>query len=279
MPELPEVETVCRGLAESLTGKRLAKLEQHRLDLRTALPLRFEARVKGRRVDRIERRAKYIQIFLDGGLVILLHLGMSGRLIITPQAVKAGKHDHLVFHFDDNTCVRFNDPRRFGCCDLVEAEDLPEHKWLRHLGLEPLGEELTGDWLKQKFKGRSTSIKTALMDQRLVVGVGNIYASEALFYAGISPKRRAGACKTAELARLAPAVQKVLRAAIAAGGSSLRDYRQTNGELGYFQHHFAVYGREGEICPDCRCVSAKTGGIQCITQAGRSSFYCKTKQV
>jgi formamidopyrimidine-DNA glycosylase len=247
--------------------------------LRTALPKNLAARLKGQRVVQVTRRAKYIQIFLNGGDVLLLHLGMSGRLLITPEAVKAEKHDHLVFHFDDGTCVRFNDPRRFGCCDLVRAEDLPRHQWLKHLGIEPLGKELTQAWLRDKFEGKTVNIKTALMDQRLVVGIGNIYASEALFYAGISPKRQAGACNAKQLAKLVPAIQKVLKAAIAAGGSSLRDYRQTNGELGYFQHSFAVYGREGEACPGCACDRAKTGGVQRITQGGRSTYYCATKQV
>lgn len=279
MPELPEVEIVCRGLAKSLKGKRIVAVEQHRLALRTPLPKNLAARLKGRCVLDVVRRAKYIQIFLSGDVVLLLHLGMSGRLLITPAAAKAGKHDHLVFHFEGNTCVKFNDPRRFGACDLVDAAKLPEHTWLRHLGIEPLGKTLTPVWLRERFKGKTTSVKTALMDQRLVVGIGNIYASEALFYAGISPKRRAGACRPEQLAKLVPAIRKVLKAAIAAGGSSLRDYRQTDGELGYFQHHFAVYGREGEACPGCTCAIRKTGGIRRMTQGGRSSFYCATKQV
>jgi formamidopyrimidine-DNA glycosylase len=279
MPELPEVETVCRGLAKSLIGKRITAVEQHRKDLRAPLPKNMAARLKGQKVTRVTRRAKYIRIFLDGGEVLLMHLGMSGRLLAARDAVKAEKHDHLVFHFNDKTCVKFNDPRRFGCCDLVKAAELPRHKWLRHLGIEPFGKELTADWLRAKFKGRKTSIKAALMDQRLIVGIGNIYACEALFYAGISPKRRAGSCSPAQLAKLVPAIRKVLKAAIAAGGSSLRDYRQTSGELGYFQHHFAVYGREGKACPGCICELAKTGGIRRITQGGRSTFYCKTRQV
>ena len=279
MPELPEVETVCRGLAASLKGKHIVEVEQHRKDIRTPLPANLPARLRGRKVLDVVRRAKYIQIFLDGGLVLLMHLGMSGRMVITPQAVKAEKHDHLVFHFDDKTCVRFNDPRRFGGCDLATVQELPHHKWIKDLGIEPLGKELTPEWLQEKFKGKTTTIKIAIMDQHLVVGIGNIYAAEALFLAGISPKRKAGACKPEQLKKLVPAIQKVLKAAIAAGGSSLRDYRQTNGELGYFQHSFAVYGREGEACPNCICDVKKTGGIQRITQGGRSTFYCKTKQV
>lgn len=279
MPELPEVETVCRGLAASLKGKRITALEQHRKDLRTALPKNMAARLTGQHVVAVTRRAKYIQMLLDGGDVLLLHLGMSGRMIVTHEPVKAEKHDHLVFHFQDNTCVRFNDPRRFGCCDLVAAADVPMHKWLLHLGIEPLGPDLTAAWLRQKFKDKKTSIKVALMDQRLIVGIGNIYAAEALFYAGISPKRRAGSCSLAQLEKLVPAIQKVLKAAIAAGGSSLRDYRQTDGELGYFQHNFAVYGKAGEACPGCTCAISKTGGIQRIAQGGRSTFYCPIQQV
>lgn len=279
MPELPEVETVCRGLARALVGKRVTAVEQHRKDIRTPIPKGLPERLKGKKVTTVARRGKYIQIFLDGGLVLLMHLGMSGRMNISSKAVKAEKHDHLVFHFSDGTCVRFNDPRRFGGCDLVGADELPSHKWIRHLGIEPLGKEFTAEFLQKKFKGKTTSIKVALMDQEIVVGVGNIYASESLFHAGISPKRKAGACRPDQLQKLVPAIQKVLKAAIKAGGSSLRDYRQTNGELGYFQHSFAVYGREGLACPRCTCDIKKTGGIRRMTQGGRSTFYCKTKQL
>jgi formamidopyrimidine-DNA glycosylase len=279
MPELPEVETVCRGLAKSLLKKRIMKVDQHRPDLRTPLPKNLNEKIVRRGIVKIERRAKYIQIFLDDDTVMLLHLGMSGRLLLSPQAVKAEKHDHLVFHFDDGTCLRFNDPRRFGGCDVTTVDDLPHHKWLKNLGIEPLSKELTPAWLTTRFKGKRTSIKTALMDQRLIVGIGNIYASEALFHAGISPKRLAGACKKEQFAKLVPAIHKVLNAAITAGGSSLRDYRQADGELGYFQHQFTVYDREAKRCPGCSCNLEKTGGIQRITQGGRSSFYCKTKQL
>ncbi len=279
MPELPEVETVCRGLANSLKGKRIVAVEQHRKDLRTPIPKNLPTRLTGQKVVEVSRRAKYIQIFLDNDEVLLLHLGMSGRMAISPEAVKAEKHDHLVFHFDDGTCVRFNDPRRFGGCDLVKVADLSEHKWLQHLGVEPLSKDFTASWLREKLKGKTATIKIAIMDQRLVVGVGNIYVAEALFHAGISPKRQAGKCTVEQVTQLVPAIQKVLKAAIAAGGSSLRDYRQTDGQLGYFQNSHAVYGREGKACPNCTCDLAKTGGIQRITQGGRSTFYCKTKQV
>jgi formamidopyrimidine-DNA glycosylase len=280
MPELPEVETVCRGLSKALTGARITEFEQHRGDLRTKLPKNLPARLKGRRIEAIQRRAKYILITLDRDETLLIHLGMSGRMVLSHDDKKLpAKHDHLVFHFDNGVTLRFNDPRRFGMCDLVADKDLPRHKLLRALGLEPLSPALTAKTLAAKFKGKKTSVKDALLDQRLIAGIGNIYACEALFYAGISPKRKAGACRKEQITRLVPAIRKVLKAAIAAGGSSLRDYVQADGELGYFQHHFAVYGRAGKPCPGCRCDAKKTGGIKRFAQGGRSSFYCPVKQV
>jgi formamidopyrimidine-DNA glycosylase len=278
MPELPEVETVCRGLAKVLIGARFVKVDAHRPDLRTPLPKNLAARLKGRCLQGIARRAKYILIELDKDETLVIHLGMSGRMVVSGKAGKPDAHDHLVFHFDNGLHVTFNDPRRFGLCDLVVTEDLPKHKLFRHLGIEPLGKALTPAFLAAKFKGKKTSMKTALLDQRLVVGVGNIYASEALFYAKISPNRRAGSCTKEQIARLVPAIRKVLNAAIKAGGSSLRDYVQADGELGYFQNHFAVYDREGKKCPGCTCDAKKTGGIQRIQQGGRSTFYCPAKQ-
>lgn len=280
MPELPEVETVCRGLAKALIGARFTGVEQHRPDLRTPLPKNLAARLQGRRITAIRRRAKYVLVVLDNDTVMLLHLGMSGRMVLSKNDRKPpGKHDHLVFHFDNGVTLRFNDPRRFGMCDLMEAGDMPAHRLLRHLGIEPLEKELTPAALAAEFKGKKASIKVALMDQRIVVGIGNIYACEALFHAGINPKRKAGACSREQLERLVPAIRNVLAAAIKAGGSSLRDYVQSDGELGYFQHHFAVYDREGKRCPGCRCKVEKTGGVKRITQGGRSTFYCATKQV
>lgn len=278
MPELPEVETVCRGLSRALTGATIIACEQRRADLRAPMPARLPQRLKGQKVAAIDRRAKYIQIHLEGGLVLLLHLGMSGRMVIGTRDAAPQKHDHLIFHFDNGVTVRFNDPRRFGLCDLVTEKDLATHTWFAHLGIEPLTPTLTAAWLREAIKGRSTSIKTFLLDQRHIVGVGNIYASEALHHARIRPTRKAGSLKSEECARLMPAIRQVLRAAIAAGGSSLRDYRQADGELGYFQHQFAVYDREGQPCPGCTCDVKRTGGIRRIVQGGRSSFYCATQQ-
>jgi formamidopyrimidine-DNA glycosylase len=254
-------------------------MEQHRGDLRAPLPKNLPARLKGRRIEAVNRRAKYILISLDKGEVLLLHLGMSGRLVITQDDRRPpSKHDHLVFHFDNGATLRFNDPRRFGLCDLVPAADLSKHKLLHHLGIEPFGKEMTPKTLGAKFKGKKTSIKDALMDQRIIAGIGNIYACEALFYARINPERKAGACTKEQIANLVLAIRKVLKAAIDSGGSTLRNYAQISGDIGEFQHHFAVYDREGKRCPGCTCDVKKTGGIKRIAQGGRSTFYCPTKQ-
>lgn len=276
MPELPEVETIVRGLARALTGKRLTRLELARSDLRSAIPKGLAQRLEHRRIERIWRRAKYILMQVEGGGVLILHLGMSGRLVIAPpgQAPPRDKHDHAIFHFEDGTELRFNDPRRFGLLDYAEAGALSEHPRFKHLGPEPLSNEFNGPALALLLKGKKTSIKAALLDQRVVAGLGNIYVCEALFGAGLSPRRRAGTVQGDRAERLAVAIHDVLTRAIAAGGSSLRDYVQTSGELGYFQHHFAVYGKEGEPCPGCDCAT----GIKRIVQGGRSTFFCAKRQ-
>ncbi|AWK87884.1 bifunctional DNA-formamidopyrimidine glycosylase/DNA-(apurinic or apyrimidinic site) lyase [Azospirillum thermophilum] len=279
MPELPEVETVCRGLAPHLEGRLLVRVEQRRPNLRTPFPADFVARLTGRRVESVRRRAKYILIRLDDGCVLLAHLGMSGRMIITPQRPESyGTHDHVVFETDAGTVVTFNDARRFGLMDLTTAETLADHPMLRALGPEPLGNEFSGPVLAERLAGKMTPIKAALLDQSVVAGLGNIYVSEALFQAGIDPTRLAATVTGEEADRLAAAIRDVLARAIAAGGSSLRDYRQASGELGYFQHQFSVYDREGQPCPGCDCDVARTGGIRRIVQAGRSTFYCASRQ-
>jgi formamidopyrimidine-DNA glycosylase len=276
MPELPEVETVVRGLASALTGKRLARLELARPDLRSAFPKGLAQRLENRRIERFSRRAKYILMEVEGGGVLILHLGMSGRLIIAPpgKAPPRDKHDHAVFHFEDGTELRFNDARRFGLLDYAEAADLAAHARFKLLGPEPLSNAFNGPALALLLKGKKTSIKAALLDQRLVAGLGNIYVCEALFGAGLSPRRLAHTVQADRAERLAMAIRDVLTRAIAAGGSSLRDYVQTSGELGYFQHHWAVYGKEGEPCPGCDCGK----GIKRIVQGGRSTFYCAKRQ-
>ena len=282
MPELPEVETVCRGLRKALKGQRIRRVEQRRADLREALPADLAARLQGRRIEDVRRRAKYILIRLDSGETLLMHLGMSGRLLIEEgpsAAALPGPHDHLVFGFDNGARLCFHDPRRFGFCDLVARGGLASHKALRHLGVEPLSPSFTPAFLARLFYGKKLSIKDALMDQRRIAGIGNIYASEALYVAGIDPRRPAGACAKQDLVALVRAVRLVLRAAIRAGGSSLRDYRRADGERGMFQLRFAVYGREGKPCASCACDLEKTGGVRRITQGGRSSFYCPERQL
>ena len=278
MPELPEVETVCRGLAACLGGRRIRAVEQRRRDLRFPFPRRFAARLEGRRIDGVERRAKYILIHFDDGTVLLSHLGMTGSFMVGPRPPVLGRHDHLVMTLDNGAVVRFNDVRRFGFMDLAKAATLDRHPLLRGLGPEPLGQDFDAAYLSAALKGRRTAIKAALMDQRLVAGLGNIYVSESLFWAGLSPRRRAGGLGRARAEALVIAIRKVLTEAIAAGGSSLRDYVQVSGELGYFQHLWAVYARAGEPCPGCDCDVAKTGGVRRIVQGGRATFYCPRRQ-
>ncbi|HMA48463.1 MAG TPA: bifunctional DNA-formamidopyrimidine glycosylase/DNA-(apurinic or apyrimidinic site) lyase [Magnetospirillaceae bacterium] len=275
MPELPEVETVRLGLEQAMAGRLLLRVMQRRPDLRRPFPPLFERRLTGRRIDSLSRRAKYLVLHLDDGAAVLVHLGMSGRMLVGRQSNDPfGTHDHVVFDLDDGGRVVFNDARRFGLMDLTETALLAAHPLLRDIGPEPLGEHFTPKLLASRIAGKSSAIKIVLLDQTVVAGIGNIYASEALYRAGIDPMRAASSLKPAEIAKLVPAIQSVLLEAIAAGGSSLRDHRRPDGELGYFQHGFKVYDREGEPCPDCTCRE----GIQRIVQGGRSTFYCAKKQ-
>jgi formamidopyrimidine-DNA glycosylase len=278
MPELPEVETVCRGLAACLEGRRLIEVVQRRPDLRFPLPRGFARRLTGRRVVSIGRRAKYILAHLDDGEVLICHLGMTGRMLVGSGRPELEIHDHVVFFAEGDVTVRFNDARRFGFMDLTPAARLGQHKLLKGLGPEPLGPDFDGPRLAAALAGKRTPIKAALLDQRVVAGIGNIYASEALFRAGLSPRRLARSVQGERAERLARSVTEVLAEAIAAGGSSLRDYVQTDGELGYFQHRWRVYEHEGEACPGCDCDAAATGGIRRIVQSGRASFYCPRRQ-
>lgn len=265
-----------RGLAQGLTGKRLIRLAFARPDLRDAIPADLAQRVETYRIERFSRRAKYILMHFEGGGVLIAHLGMSGRLVIAPagRAPPRQKHDHAVFLFEDGTELRFNDARRFGILDYAEESHLADHPRFRHLGPEPLGNAFNGPALAQLLKSKKTAIKAALLDQRVVAGLGNIYACEALFGAALSPRRLAGTVQGERAERLAASIRDVLARAIAAGGSSLRDYVQASGALGYFQHHWAVYGKEGEACPGCDCKK----GVRRIVQGGRSTFYCAKRQ-
>jgi formamidopyrimidine-DNA glycosylase len=276
MPELPEVETVARGLAMRVAGRRIDKLTLNRADLRFPLPRGLAARIEGRRVLSIGRRAKYLLFRIEGGGVLIAHLGMSGRMVLGRDgSAEDRRHDHVVVRFDDGTVLRFNDARRFGLIDWAESEDaLPLHPRLKDLGPEPLSTVFGGAALAQSLDGKATPIKAALLDQRVVAGLGNIYVCESLYWSGLSPKRLAGTVKGERAERLARAIREVLERAIAAGGSSLRDYVQASGELGYFQHQFAVYDKEGKPCPECDC----RNGVRRIVQGGRSTFYCPKRQ-
>ena len=274
MPELPEVETIRRHLEVAVLGRRIATARTLRADLRRPFPLDLAARVSGRRIERLDRRAKYLIVVLDGGLALLIHLGMSGRILIGSAADAIEKHVHFILDLEDGRRVALQDPRRFGLVDLFPLAELTSHTLLCELGPEPLSADLTGPALAKALKGSATSIKAALLDQRRIAGLGNIYVCEALFRAGISPKRAAGKVTADQAKRLATAIKAVLKDAIAAGGSTLRDHRLPSGELGYFQHHFKVYDREGQPCPGCDCKSS----IKRIVQGGRSTFYCAKRQ-
>lgn len=272
MPELPEVETVRRGLQPVLEGHRLRRVIQRRPDLRFPLPDGFGQRLTGRRVVGVGRRAKFLVIDLDDDWVLIGHLGMSGRFRIydQPPVPPEEPHDHVIFETDAGAVIRYNDPRRFGFLDLVERSGLAENRFLAGLGPEPLDPAFDAAALARRLAGKAAPLKAALLDQRVVAGLGNIYVSEALFMAGLSPRRKAGSVGPARARRLVQAIKTVLEKAIAAGGSSLRDHRQTNGELGYFQHDFQVYGREGTACPNC----GPTHPVRRMVQSGRATFFC-----
>ena len=278
MPELPEVETVVRGLRPVLEGAVLVQAEARRPDLRIPVPADFSKRLTGRTVRSVRRRAKYILAELDDGALLILHLGMSGRLYIDRGDPELLAHDHIVLKTDRGDTVRLNDPRRFGLVALDRVETVDRHRLFAGAGPEPLGNAFNGPALAAKLKGRRTPLKAALLDQKTVAGLGNIYVCEALFFAGLSPMRLARTVSARQAEALAGAIKDVLTKAIAAGGSSLRDYVQPSGELGYFQHQWAVYGKEGEACPGCDCAVAETGGIRRIVQSNRSTFYCPHRQ-
>ena len=282
MPELPEVETVRRGLAPVMEGRRIVAAAVNRPDLRWPLPPRMAERLTGARVDRLRRRSKYILADLDTGETLIVHLGMSGRMLVSGAPVGTfhhehpapQKHDHVVLDMEGGGRVTFNDARRFGAMDLAPTAEAEAHKLLAPIGPEPLGNAFNEDYLLPRLKSRKTPIKAALLDQRLVAGLGNIYVCEVLHRTGIRPTRRSDRIGAGRATALVPAIRDVLGEAIEAGGSSLRDYRRADGELGYFQHTFRVYDREGAPCPTAGC----TGTVARIVQSGRSSFFCPVCQ-
>lgn len=274
MPELPEVEIVKRGLEGAVLGRRILGVRLMRPDLRFPIPVALPDVLAGRVVELLQRRGKYIVCFIDGGVGFVLHLGMSGVVKIQPDEEALApleKHDHVVFEFEGGVRVVFNDPRRFGFLDLVQADSWADYGPFKAMGPEPLSNDFSGPVLAAALKGRRTPIKSAILDQRIVAGIGNIYACEALFRAGISPIRVASSVQGVRAERLAVAVREVLGEAIESGGSSLKDYYHTDGSLGYFQHRFAVYDREGGVIDGEHVVKR-------IVQAGRSTFYCPAKQ-
>ena len=281
MPELPEVETVRRGLEPVLVGRTIVHADIRRADLRRPFPPGLAAHLTGARVDALRRRSKYLLADLDRGETLLVHLGMSGRVLVSGTQVGAfhhahpapEKHDHVVLDLDDGARLTFNDARRFGLIDLTPTPALDAHPLLAGLGPEPLGNAFSASALAARMTGRVAPVKAILLDQRIVAGLGNIYVCEALWRARISPLREAGAVTPAETETLVTAIRAVLADAIAAGGSSLRDYRRADGELGYFQHSFSVYGREGHPCP------RGDGSVARIVQSGRSSFFCPACQI
>ena len=278
MPELPEVETVRRAIAPVMEGQVIADVQVNRPDLRWPLPDRMVARLKGRHVTAVRRRSKYILADLESGETLLIHLGMSGRVLVSgdpqgrfvhdhpPQA----KHDHVVIDMVSGARITYNDPRRFGAMDLLDTATAETHPLLAALGPEPLGNAFNADQFYDAVKSRNSPVKSVLLDQKTVAGLGNIYVCEALYRAGIDPRRKANNLSKTRAEMLVPIIRDVLTEAIEAGGSSLKDFRQADGELGYFQHRFDVYGRESEPCRTKGC----TGTIRRIVQAGRSTFLC-----
>ncbi|KAB7614417.1 bifunctional DNA-formamidopyrimidine glycosylase/DNA-(apurinic or apyrimidinic site) lyase [Amylibacter sp. SFDW26] len=283
MPELPEVETVRKGLEPHMTGFVIAQADIRRPDLRWPFPENMSERLTGKRVERLRRRSKYVLCDLDSEETLLIHLGMSGRMTISaPDGAKdmvgdfhhlhpaIEKHDHVVLDMDNGARITFNDARRFGAMDLLDTKTAEDHKLLSGIGPEPLGNSFDEAYLENALSGRKMPIKSALLDQKIVAGLGNIYVCETLWRTGISPLNIAGNLSKRCVWKMVPAIRDVLSEAIAAGGSSLKDYRQADGELGYFQHSFSVYGREGKDCRKENC----GGTIKRVVQSGRSSFYC-----
>ncbi|GBQ20622.1 bifunctional DNA-formamidopyrimidine glycosylase/DNA-(apurinic or apyrimidinic site) lyase [Tanticharoenia sakaeratensis] len=285
MPELPEVETIMRAMRARLEGQEVAHVLLRRADLRWPIPPALPGVLTGRRIEGFARRGKYILMRIAGGQTMLWHLGMSGRIglsdVTTPNPdgkdAQALTHEHVVLRTVEGTRVGLTDPRRFGAVDLVTTAGEETHKLLAPLGIEPLSRDFNAKALGALLAGRRTPIKAALLDQRLIAGLGNIYVCEALYRAGIHPARLAGSLAPQEVQALAKAVPPVLQEAISAGGSSLRDYRQPDGELGYFQTAWRVYGREGEGCPTCPGMP-DCPGVQRIVQSGRSTFFCPRRQ-
>ncbi len=282
MPELPEVETIVRGISPFLEGATIKRIKLNRADLRWPFPENFTNRLKEAKVLNLKRRSKYILIDLNTGETLLIHLGMSGKILVSDSKIgnyfyeysKGSDHDHVIFELNDGTKLTYNDPRRFGAMDLAKTDDLNNHKFLEKLGPEPLGNNFNSDYLKTELSKKESPIKNVLLNQSVVAGLGNIYVCEALFMSGISPKKRASKISKIKCEELVRNIRAVLMSAIEAGGSSLKDFTDIQGNSGYFQFEFYVYGRENECCKIKNCGRK----IKRISQSGRSSFYCPSCQ-
>ncbi len=277
MPELPEVETIKTAIEQSIGNTNIIKVLINNKNLREKIPDDFADKVIGARICGYNRRGKYIIIKLDNGYSIIWHLGMSGRVKISDEMPEAAKHDHVIFETGKGIIV-YNDARRFGLITYCKTEDLPHHRLFAKTGIEPFDKALNEDYLYQRLKNKKIPIKEALLDQSIITGIGNIYASEALFEAGILPTREAGSISRAECKIIITKVIDVLKKAIKAGGSTLRDYQKPDGSLGYFQNMHCVYNKTGQKCPGCTCNVNQTGGIRKVVLGGRSTFYCPVKQ-
>lgn len=276
MPELPEVETVCRGLARTICGQTITHAKTYWEGLRFAFPRGLTENLIGKTIHAVERRAKYILVHLKPKGVLLIHLGMSGRIFFSePAHYKKAKHDHFLMEMDHNTILVYHDPRRFGVIDYIpDSDQCDHHRLLHNLGAEPLSDSFDGEALFQWTRGKKAPVKNTIMNAQILVGVGNIYASESLYHAGISPFSPSNTLTKSECRKLAQSIKFILQKAIDAGGSSLKDYVATDGSLGRFQHGFKVYGRDGKNCPRQGCPDH----IQKMTQQGRSTFYCPSCQ-
>ena len=282
MPELPEVETVMQGLIPFMHHQKITSIEVRSPSLRIPIPKQKLKCFIDCKIQSLERRAKYILVHFDNKKTLIAHLGMTGSFTVYPpkkhKDISLDRHDHVIITTDKNDKIIYRDPRRFGILDVVNTDDLLSYKVLAKLGVEPLGDDFNHHILKEKLSTRRIAIKVAIMDQSVVVGVGNIYASEALYLSSILPTIPSYLISDKKLKDLVFNIKKILNAAIKSGGSTLRDYRHVGGETGHFQFNFSVYDKAGKVCPDCTCSLKKTGGIQRIVQGGRSTFYCATRQ-
>lgn len=278
MPELPEVETIKNALSLAVSGAVINKAEVLCDRFREKIPADFAERITGARIEHFRRIGKYMVVELNNGLSLIWHLGMSGRVrICRDESFVLQKHDHVVLTTDKGIVV-FNDARRFGMLTYCPTAQLLQNRFIGRIGPDPFAPEVNGKYLSERFKNKTEAVKIVLLDQSIICGIGNIYASEALYGAGILPTREAGSLSLGECKKLVESIREVLKKAIKAGGSTLKDYRRPDGSMGYFQNEHCVYNQTGKPCPDCTCDLNKTGGIRKIVQGGRSTFYCKTRQ-